>query len=204
MAGGVPSGATEGSSMGPGSDYPFLLFRAHFLDPFSEHFFVIFGPQNGPQNRPKNGPRIRPFLSSRWGLFSLASELPRDALWQSSWPLGAVLGGLKSEKMQTVLCENHFFDSRLFGLSELYLALLGSSRPLPGQSWGPDGTQNPPKSDPKIAPKMGPKIDPILGCSWTHFGARFGAQNCVLRGAHFSIFSLFSRPSSGRKMQTVL
>ena len=45
--------------------------------------------------------------------------------------------------MQTVLCENHFLECRLFGLSELHLALLGSSRPLPGQSWGPDGTQNP-------------------------------------------------------------
>ena len=43
MAGGVPSGATEGSSMGPGWDYFFLPFRALFRDPFSEHFFVIFG-----------------------------------------------------------------------------------------------------------------------------------------------------------------
>ena len=69
MAGGVPSGATEGSSMGPDWDHLFLLFRAHFRDPFSEHFFVIFGPQNGPQNQPQNGPKISFFLSSRWGLF---------------------------------------------------------------------------------------------------------------------------------------
>ena len=69
MAGGVPSGATEGSSMGPGWDHFFLLFRDHFLDPFSEHFFVFFGPQNGPQNQPQNGPTIIFFLSSRWGLF---------------------------------------------------------------------------------------------------------------------------------------
>ena len=148
-----PLGATEGSSMGPGCDHFFLLFRAHFLDPFSEHFFLNFGPQNGPQKQSKNGPKIRLFLSSRWGLFSLASELPRDALWQSSGPLGAVLGGLKSEKMQTVLCENHFFESRLFGLSELHLALLGSSRPLPGQSWCPDGTQNLLKNYPKLDKK---------------------------------------------------
>ena len=67
-AGGVPSGATEGSSMGPAWDHSFLLFRAHFLDTFSEHFFMIFGPQNGPQNQPQNGPKISPFLSSRWGL----------------------------------------------------------------------------------------------------------------------------------------
>ncbi len=72
------------------------------------------------------------------------------------------------------------------------MALLGSSRPLPGQSWGPDGTQKPPKCDPKIAPKMGPKRDPVLGCSWTRFGVRFGPQNVSTRGAHFSSFSLFS------------
>jgi len=90
--------------------------------------------------------------------------------------------------MQTVLCENHFFESRLFGLSELHLALLGSSRPLPGQSWGPDGTQNRLKSDPKIGPKMGPKMDPILGCSWTNFGAHSGTQNGGIRGTLFQGF----------------
>ena len=66
------------------------------------------------------------------------------------------------------------------------MALLGSSRPLPGQSWGPDGTQKTPKSDPKIRPKMTPKREPVLGCSWNHFGVRFGAQNVCARGAHFS------------------
>ena len=96
------------------------------------------------------------------------------------------MGGLKSEKMQTVLCENHFFASRLFGFSELHLALLGSSRPLLGQSWGPDGTQKTPKSDPKIGPKMTPKREPVLGRSCTHFGVLFGAQNGVLQGARFS------------------
>ena len=55
-AGGVPSGATEGSSMGPAPDHSFLLFRDPFLDPFSEHFFLIFGPQNAP----KIGPKIVP------------------------------------------------------------------------------------------------------------------------------------------------
>ena len=76
--------------------------------------------------------------------------------------------------MQTVLCENHLFGSRLFGFSELHLALLGSSRPLPGQFWGADGTQKPPKSDPKMAPKMSPKMDLILGSSWTYFGVILG------------------------------
>ena len=72
--------------------------------------------------------------------------------------------------MQTILCENHLFGSRLFGFSELHLALLGSSTPLPGQSWGPDGTQNPPKATPKLDQKWFQKgiqfwsaLGPILG-----------------------------------------
>ena len=65
-------------------------------------------------------------------------------------PLGAVLGRPKSEKIQTVHCENRFFDSRLFSFLELQLALLGPSRPLPGQSCGPE--------------------NPLLASSWLHFG----------------------------------
>ena len=160
-------------------------FRSIFLD-----------PKMGSKSAPKSS-QNQFFLSSRWGLFSLASELPRDALWQSSGLLGAVLGGLKSEKMQTVLCKNHFFESCLFGLSELHLALLGSSRPLPGQSWGPDGTQKPPKATPKLDKKWLQK-GIQLGCSWTRFGFRFGAQNVCARGAlggHiFQGFSVKSRP----------
>ena len=57
MAGGVPSGATEGSSMGPEVHDSFLHFRDHFQDPFPEHFFMIFGPRNGSQNHPKMVPK---------------------------------------------------------------------------------------------------------------------------------------------------
>ena len=64
-----PLGATEGSSMGPGAGHSFLLFRAHFLDPFSEYFFVIFGPNMGPKISPEMVPKSFLFLSSRWGLF---------------------------------------------------------------------------------------------------------------------------------------
>ena len=95
---------------------------------------------------------------------------------QPSGLLGTVLGGLKSEKMQTVQRENHFFESRLLGLSDLHLALLGSSWPLPGPSWGPDGSQNGPKREFKMGPKMGPKLGPFLGCSQAHFGAHFGSK----------------------------
>ena len=102
--------------------------------------------------------------------------------------------------MQTVLCENHFFESRLFGLSELHLALLGSSRPLPGQSWGPDGTQNRLKSDPKIGPKMSPKMDAILSSSWANFGVILGPSWLLPGlswfrpgGTFFKVFRIVSR-----------
>ena len=91
-AGGVPSGATEGSSMGPGLEPFFFTFSGHLLDPFLEHFFMIFWAQNGVQNLVKTGPKTGSFLSSRWGPFFQVFELPRVALWHSSGPLGAVLG----------------------------------------------------------------------------------------------------------------
>ena len=52
-AGGVPSGATEGNSMGPESDQTFFTFSGHFLDPFLEHFFMISGPKMGHKIDPK-------------------------------------------------------------------------------------------------------------------------------------------------------
>ena len=131
----------KGVSLGPDTFHPFCSFSHHFRDPFSEHFLMNFGPQNGSQNWPKNGSKIVLFLSSFLGLFFESSQLSRDAPWQSSWPLGVVFGGLRSEKMQTVSREIHFFESLPFGLSEPLLVLLGSSWPLPGPSWGPDGSQ---------------------------------------------------------------
>ena len=63
MAGGVPSGATEGSSMGPGSGVLFSIFSGSFFGtPFapktsffarkSQHFEVHFGVQNGVLREP--------------------------------------------------------------------------------------------------------------------------------------------------------
>ena len=60
MAGGVPYGATEGSSMGPGAGRGISLFRDHFRDLFSEHFFLIFRPRNGPKIDPKMVPKWPP------------------------------------------------------------------------------------------------------------------------------------------------
>ena len=67
-----------------------------------------------------------------------------------------------------------YFWKLSFCLSELHLALLGSSRSLPGQSWGPDGTQKIFKSGPKLVQKLvqngiqfwvalGPILGPVLG-----------------------------------------
>ena len=58
MAGGVPYGATEGSSMGPGLHHCFFTFSGSFLGTLSapkmlffarkkQHFDVHFGVQNG-------------------------------------------------------------------------------------------------------------------------------------------------------------
>ena len=94
--------------------------------------------------------------------------------------------------MQTVLCENHFFESRLLGLSELHLPLLGSSRPLPGQSWGPDGIQKLPKATPKLDQKwlqkgiqfwaaLGPILESVLGPKTVSSGSPLG-------GTFFKVF----------------
>ena len=160
---------------------------------FWHRFRSIFGPQNGLQNGLKNGPKISFFFfGQRWGANLDVSELLREALPQSFGPLGAVLGRVKSEKKQTVLCENHFFENRLSGILELNLPFLGSSGVLSEQFSGPDDPKNRSKSDPEMGPKTGPKSDPILNNFWTHFGTRFGAQNGGVPGTLFSRFLLFS------------
>ena len=57
-AGGVPSGATEGSSMGPPSDQTFFIFSVCFQDPFSEHFFMFFGTKMGFKIDTKTVPKL--------------------------------------------------------------------------------------------------------------------------------------------------
>ena len=129
-----------------------------------KNLFGLSWPSLGPPGHP-------------WGVF------------KGSWarlggvlePLGAVLGDLKSDKMQTVQCENHFFENCLFRFLELLLALLGSSWRLLGRSW----TQTGPKSAPKTAPKTCQKTESIFSSFLTNFGARLGPQNPFLRETHF-------------------
>ena len=164
---------------------PFLApFQDHFRDPFWSTLSRILGPKTDPNICLELVRKLFLLLVHVWSFFSV-SELPLDALLQSSGRLGAVLGSLKSEKMQTVRCENHLFESRLCRFLEVYLALLGSSGLLPDQSCRPDCTQNRLKNVPKIGPKDGPKWDPILSRAWTHFGAYFGVQNGGIRGPLF-------------------
>ena len=107
------------------------------------------------------------------------------AVFWASW---GRLGGLKSEKMQTVLCENHFFQCRLFGLSELHLALLGSSRPLPGQSSGQDGPRKTPKSDPKLHQKGLQKGSQFWAALGPILGSVLGPKTCPFGGHTFQVF----------------
>jgi hypothetical protein len=60
-------------------------------------------------------------------------------------PLEALLGGLLSEKMQTILHENHFFEIALFRFLKLLIGFLGSSWPL----LGPICSQNAPQNGPQ-------------------------------------------------------
>ena len=98
--------------------------------------------------------------------------------------------------MQSVRCENHFFDSRLFGLSELHLALLGSSRPLPGQSWGPDGTQKLPKATPKLDQKWVQKGSQFWAALGPILGSILEPKTMVCGGHIFQDFLIKSRPRS--------
>ena len=67
--------------MGPDSGHPFCAFSVHFLDPFSEHFFVHFGVQNRLRNSPKNElkkrPILDPFLSQIWELQNARKSAPK-------------------------------------------------------------------------------------------------------------------------------
>ena len=56
-------------------------------------------------------------------------------------PLEALLGGLKSEKMQTVLRENHFFENAAFWFFEAPDGSLGLILPPLWPIWSQNGPQ---------------------------------------------------------------
>ena len=69
-------------------------------------------------------------------------------------PFEALLGGLKSEKMPTVPCENHFFINTVFWLFEAPNGPLGLILVPLGQIWSQNGSQNGSKSVPKDCQKF--------------------------------------------------
>ena len=76
------------------------------------------------------------------------------------------------------------------------MALLGSSRPLPGQSWGPDGTQNPPKATPKLDQKWVQKGIQFWAALGPILGSVLGPKTVSSGGHIFQGFSVKSRPRS--------
>ena len=101
----------------------------------------------------------------------------QNSLWTFTCGCLGLLGplvGTQERKNADSCMRKPLFRNRLFGLSELHLALLGSSIPLPGQSWGADGSQKTLKSGPKLGQKwvqkgiqfwvaLGPILGPVLG-----------------------------------------
>ena len=76
-------------------------------------------------------------------------------------PLEALLGGLKSEKMQTVPRENHFFENAAFWFFEAPDGSLGLILPSLWPIWSENGPQN------------GPKIGPKFVNFWVNVGSLF-------------------------------
>jgi hypothetical protein len=64
-------------------------------------------------------------------------------------PLEALLGGLKSEKMQTVQRENHFFENVAFLVFEALDGPLGLILPSLWPIWSENGSQNGPQKGSK-------------------------------------------------------
>jgi len=118
-----PKGVGGGAPLAPS----FFIFSGSVSESLSEKLFHDFGAQNGRRNWFKIGSKISSFFGLPPKSFFLAFRAALGRFFEPSGPLGDLLGGVKSEKMLTVLCENHFFENSLFRFLELYSALLGSS-----------------------------------------------------------------------------
>ena len=98
------------------------------FDPFLE---AHFGSQNCSKIGPKFVNFLGPFLDPFFGGFG-ALWVPLGSLLG---PLEALLGGLKSEKMQTISRENHFFENVALLVFEALDGPLGLILLLLGQIW---------------------------------------------------------------------
>ena len=97
-------------------------------------FGVVFESQFGPHFDPKIGSKFVNFWVNFGSLF---------LGFRSS------LGGLKSEKMQTVPRENHFFENVAFLVFEALDGPLGLILPSLWPIWSENGSQNGPKKGSK-------------------------------------------------------
>ena len=117
----------------------------------SDFFFLfglVFESRFGPILIPKLvqnllifGSILDPFF---WGLGVL--WVPLGSLLG---PLEALLGGLRSEKMQTVQRENHFFENVAFLVFEALDGPLGLILPSLWPIWSENGSQNGPQKGSK-------------------------------------------------------
>ena len=97
---------------------------------------------------PKMGPKLVQKLSilgSIFGSLFRGFGAPWVPLGSLLGPLEALLGGLKSEKMQTVPRENHFFENVAFLVLEALDGPLGFILPPLWLIWSENGPQNGPQ-----------------------------------------------------------
>ena len=109
-----------------------------FLVPFWTNFDPNFGTHFEPQNWSK--------FVNFWVQFWISFVGGFGGLWvplgSLLGPLEALLGGLKSEKMQTVQRENHFFENVAFLVFEALDGPLGLILPPLWPIWSQNGPQN--------------------------------------------------------------
>ena len=111
------------------------------------------------------------------------------ALGRAFGPLEAIRGHLKSEKVTTVLCENHFFENAFCSFLEILMALFGPSSRFLGRSGAQSGSQKYPKTCPDVVKKTFQKWTSFLLVLGLLLGP-FWAQKSV--GSGGPIFQGFS------------
>ena len=135
-------------------------------------FLVVLKPILGPKISPKICLKFVNFWVQFWTLFCWGFGALWVPLGSLLGPFEALLGGLKSEKMPTVLRENQSLSIQFFGFLKLLMALFGLSWSLLGGSGPKRGFQNDlkslVKSDQKVVQKMIKKR--------TNFGFQNGCQ----------------------------
>ena len=111
----------------PGSSPQIKVFWSQFWIQFWIVLWKDFRHELDPKTSPKLVPKFTKFGSSFGPPPFRGLRALLHALGRASGLLGAVPGGLQSEKVTTVLCKNHFFENSLF---RFLAALDGPLRPI--------------------------------------------------------------------------